>query len=383
MSSRAQMADHPQLIVERIASHATFYPSEALDKPKTDSSETISFPKSHAVHLEPYLPPARGQSSPTKSTHHTQQDGHQGGDHSSRGGPASSTSSGAPTTLTRRPFVTLTYAQSLDSQLAVSPGTRTVLSGPASKAMTHFLRSRHAAILVGVGTAVADDPGLNCRLEPEITGDNGSGSGSGSGVVANQPRPVVLDPMARWEVTAESKVVQLARQGKEEEKGKGNGKGKGKGPWILHADGVVPDPERVRAVESVGGRYLPVPGKKKSPSVGPVEEMSSADGEGDQQCSLEWEIVLGKLWEEGVESLMVEGGGKVINDLLALANRGVDVVDSVIITIAPTWLGRGGVMVAPDRPLDEQRRSMPGPRLGQVNWTQMGEDMVMCGRVMR
>lgn len=351
MSLRTNMVDEPQPIVQRIASHATFYPSEAQEKPKTSSAETISFPHRHADSLETYLPPIRAQSSST-STHHTDKRDDDEGDQVQRG-PASSSTAAGPSSP--RPFVTLTYAQSLDSQLAVSPGTRTVLSGPSSKAMTHFLRSRHAAILVGVGTAVADDPGLNCRLASETSGSEGGGGG------AHQPQPVVLDPMARWEVTAESKVVQLARQGK------------GKGPWILHADGVAPGLERVRAVESVGGRYLPiVPGKS-----------GAGQAEGPKRYSLEWDMVLKTLWDEGMESLMVEGGGQVINDLLALANRGFDVVDSVIITIAPTWLGRGGVTVAPDRPVDEQRRSMPGPRLGQVSWTQMGEDMVMCGRVMR
>ncbi|KAJ6144622.1 hypothetical protein N7470_008517 [Penicillium chermesinum] len=65
------------------------------------------------------------------------------------------------------PFTTLTFATSLDSALALAPGTRTVLSGPQSKAMTHYLRSRHDGILIGVGTALADDPGLNCRIAGE------------------------------------------------------------------------------------------------------------------------------------------------------------------------------------------------------------------------
>ncbi|KUI68804.1 2,5-diamino-6-ribosylamino-4(3H)-pyrimidinone 5'-phosphate reductase [Cytospora mali] len=127
-----------------------------------------------------------------------------------------------------RPFVTLTYAQSLDSMLATTPGARTAISGPSTKAMTHFLRSRHDAVLVGVGTAVADDPGLDCRLEVEMGG-------------GHQPRPVVLDPFARWDVARGSKAVRLAREGK------------GLGPWVLHMDRLEPDAERVRVLEEVGG----------------------------------------------------------------------------------------------------------------------------------
>lgn len=63
------------------------------------------------------------------------------------------------------PHVTLTYAQSLDGAIAAAPGTQTALSGAESKAMTHYLRSQHDGILVGVGTVLADNPSLNCRLE--------------------------------------------------------------------------------------------------------------------------------------------------------------------------------------------------------------------------
>ncbi|KAI7789173.1 riboflavin biosynthesis protein Rib7 [Diaporthe eres] len=264
-----------------------------------------------------------------------------------------------------RPFITLTYAQSLDSAIASSPGARTALSGPSTKAMTHFLRSRHDAILVGVGTAAADDPGLNCRLEVEMSG-------------GHQPRPVVVDPAARWAVGGESKVVQLAREGR------------GLGPWVLCAEGVVPDPARVAVLEGVGGRYITVEGAKGARGDGGKEvkgdgwEMGKEGEEEDGSRSvLTWDSIFGLLWEEGINSVMVEGGATVINDLLLLANEGLDVVDSFIVTIAPVWLGAGGVTVAPERPVDAHMRRVPGPRLTDVMWSQMGDDMVLCGRIMR
>lgn len=69
------------------------------------------------------------------------------------------------TTASPYPHVTLTYAQSLDGAIAAAPGVQTALSGPESKAMTHYLRSQHDGILVGIGTAMADNPSLNCRLD--------------------------------------------------------------------------------------------------------------------------------------------------------------------------------------------------------------------------
>lgn len=303
------------------------------------ASETLSFSDGWAASLEPYLPPPVQTALPTSD------------------GPPSPSHPQQPITPSHprpdRPFTTLTYAQSLDSQLALAPGMRTLLSGPESKAMTHFLRARHDAILVGVGTAVADDPGLNCRLHhlPNTTT-----------TPPPHPRPVVVDPRARWAVSDTSKVVQLARAGQ------------GQGPWVLHAEGAEIAPERRRVVEAVGGRYLPV---------GVTRRHGAEAGRQRRRAGLAWESALAVLRAEGVESLMVEGGGRVINDLLELCNGGVDVVDSVIVTIAPVWLGSGGVTVAPDRVLDGQGKGVPGPRLGGVSWVQMGEDMVLCGKVAR
>lgn len=265
-----------------------------------------------------------------------------------------------------RPFVTLTYAQSLDSSIATSPGARTALSGPATKSMTHFLRSRHDAILVGAGTAAADDPGLNCRLEVEMSG-------------GHQPRPVVVDPRARWEVHEGSKVVQLAREGR------------GLGPWVLCAEGCEPDPGRAAVLEAVGGRYIAVEGARAAGGEGVTGKVGGEEDEKGKEKekgeaprpALTWDSIFGVLWEEGINSVMVEGGGTVINDLLLLANEGLDVVDSVIVTVAPVWLGAGGVTVAPERPVDAEMRRVPGPRLTDVMWSQMGDDMVLCGRIMR
>lgn len=108
------------------------------------------------------------------------------------------------------------------------------------------------------------------------------------------------------------------------------------------------------------------------------------EGGGGWRPALTWDNIFGVLWEEGINSVMVEGGATVINDLLLLANEGLDVVDSVIVTVAPVWLGAGAVTVAPERPVDVMNmRRVPGPRLTDVMWSQMGDDTVLCGRIMR
>ncbi|KAK7997191.1 hypothetical protein PG989_005231 [Apiospora arundinis] len=233
------------------------------------------------------------------------------------------------------PFVTLTYATSLDSALALAPGTRTTLSGPQSKAMTHYLRSRHAAICVGVGTALADDPGLNCRIAP-------SGSANER---PQQPRPIIIDPRQRWAFTSQSKVMQLARAGR------------GLAPYILiAAAGPEPPAERRRLLEELGGKYISLGG-----------------------FALFWRDILRAVKAEGLDSIMVEGGGQVISSLLGAANA--DLINSVIITIAPTWLGGGSVFVAPARRLEGDGNPVAAGRLVDTAWIPLGEDVVLCGRI--
>ena len=79
-----------------------------------------------------------------------------------------------------RPLVTLSYAQSLDGCIAARAGERLALSGPESMQLTHQFRAAHNAILVGIGTVLADNPRLTVRL-----------------VQGQDPQPVVLDSHLR------------------------------------------------------------------------------------------------------------------------------------------------------------------------------------------
>ena len=64
---------------------------------------------------------------------------------------------------TGRPWVILKWAQSLDGKIATTTGESRWISGEASRRRVHRLRGRVDAIVVGVGTVVADDPELTCR----------------------------------------------------------------------------------------------------------------------------------------------------------------------------------------------------------------------------
>jgi GTP cyclohydrolase II len=174
------------------------------------------------------------------------------------------------------PLVTLAYAQSLDGSISARQGLRTTLSAPESQRMTHELRARHDAILVGIGTLLADDPRLNVRLVPGA-----------------DPQPVILDSYLRTPPGARL----LAGQRK---------------PWIITSQQDAPLTAR-RLLEAAGARlvFLPL----------------------EAQGRLSLPAMLHTLAGMGINSLMVEGGAQVITSFLQSR-----LVDQVVLTIAPRFL---------------------------------------------
>src|SRR6201999_471562 len=89
------------------------------------------------------------------------------------------------------PFVTLKLAMSLDGQTATAPGDSPWISGPESRALVHRWRPEPAAIAVGIGTALIDDPLLTARPESEDE------------PAPRQPLRIVFDSQARLPVTSQ------------------------------------------------------------------------------------------------------------------------------------------------------------------------------------
>lgn len=180
------------------------------------------------------------------------------------------------------PRITLAYAQSLDGSLAARRGEPLALSGPEAMRMTHQLRAEHDAILVGIGTVLADDPQLTVRLVP-----------------GESPQPVILDSQLRFPLSARLM-------------------GNLKKPWIVttpsQSDTDAGRADRAKMLESAGVKVLVV----------------SPDPDG--RVSLP--EMLAEFSALGLRTLMVEGGAQVISAFLQ-----AEVADEIIITLAPVFVG--------------------------------------------
>ena len=179
-----------------------------------------------------------------------------------------------------RPFVTVSYAQTLDGRLATSTGSSHWISGPESLRFAHELRASHDGIMVGAGTIRQDDPRLTVR---HVSGRN--------------PLRIVVDSTLRTPFTA----AVLA--------------GGAAGGTVLAVVGRA-SAERRDAARALGATVLCLPE--------------------DRRGRVDLIALFAALHARGLRSLMVEGGAQMITSLLQLR-----LVDRLAICIAPKILGAG------------------------------------------
>ncbi len=174
--------------------------------------------------------------------------------------------------------VTLKLATSLDGRIATASGESRWITGELAREAVHALRADSNAVLIGIETALADDPELTVRL-PAYTGD--------------QPIRVVLD--TRLRLPPESKLAQTARQ----------------------------TPTFVISLESSNNRLTDLGVKVlQVPAMGERLDLVAA---------------LEALDAEGIGSLLVEGGGQVAASFLR-----AELVDAIEWFRAPMVLGAEG-----------------------------------------
>lgn len=181
-----------------------------------------------------------------------------------------------------RPFVTLKLASSFDGRIATATGHSQWITGPEARRFVHGLRARHDAVMVGAGTARADDPMLTVR-------------GLGA---ARQPVRVVVSRRLDLPLLG-----QLARSAQDVPL------------WLCH--GADADAERLRAWEGLGARLLPC---------------------GVAGAQLDPRDVLAQLGAGGLTRVFCEGGGALAASLL-----GADLVDELVGFTAGLAIGAEGL----------------------------------------
>ena len=218
---------------------------------------------------------------------------------------------------TRRPFVTLKCAATLDGRLATRTGDAKWVTGPQARAFVHRLRHAADGVLVGVNTVKADDPRLTTRLE------------QGPGV---DPLRIILDTRLSLPLTAR----------------------------LLHQQSsaatlVVTGPEASAAaraaVAATGAQVVSAPLHQG-------------------RIDLTW--LMGHLGAMGVASLLIEGGGQVAGAAL----RG-GIVDKLCLFYAPKLLaGDDGVPICAGPGPALMRDSL---MVKSIRTQRLGEDLLVEG----
>jgi diaminohydroxyphosphoribosylaminopyrimidine deaminase/5-amino-6-(5-phosphoribosylamino)uracil reductase len=181
-----------------------------------------------------------------------------------------------------RPLVTLKLAATLDGRIATGSGESQWITSTSARKTAHAMRGCHDAVLVGVGTVLADDPDLTCRVP---------------GFTSRPCVRVIADSHLRTPLM--SRVVSTA----------------GEAPtWILHRDGA--DPNRAAALSAAGVRCIEV----------------TADDMGVAPTA-----ALEALGQAGLTRVLAEGGAR-----LAAALLRADLVDRLAWFTAPGIIGGDG-----------------------------------------
>jgi diaminohydroxyphosphoribosylaminopyrimidine deaminase/5-amino-6-(5-phosphoribosylamino)uracil reductase len=181
-----------------------------------------------------------------------------------------------------RPLVTLKLATTLDGKIATGSGESQWITGPEARQMAHVLRGRHDAVLVGVGTVMADNPVLTCRID---------------GFRSTPVVRVVIDSHLRTPLT--SKLAQTAAEAP---------------LWFLVRDGA--DPVRRAAFIDLGAKVFRVNGGDAG--------IDLADG-------------VKTLAVAGLTRVLVEGGGQVAASFIRAG-----LVDRIAWFHAPAVMGGDG-----------------------------------------
>lgn len=218
---------------------------------------------------------------------------------------------------TKRPFVLLKTAMTLDGKIAARTGHARWITGPEARNTVHQIRDEYDAILVGVNTVIADDPELTCRLP---------------GGEGHDPVRLILDSRARMPLNA--RALQFDSPA----------------PTIIVTTDLAPE-ENLTGLKAAGAEVITVPclgGRVDLPEL------------------------LAELGRREISSLLVEGGAEVSAAFLSGA-----LVDKVLWFIAPKIVG-GRDAPGPVGGIGRERMD-EALVLRDITWGQAGSDIYVEG----
>ncbi len=217
------------------------------------------------------------------------------------------------------PWVIMKGGMSMDGRIAAGVGRQTPITGPKSLRRVHLLRDRVDAILIGVETAITDDPSLTTRLSGRRQG--------------RDPERIVLDTNLR--LLPDAKMLHQDSTA---------------GTWIFC--GPAASKEKALALEDAGARVERV-------------ELDAAN-------KLDLHAVLKVLGSNQKNSVLVEGGGRVHGSFL---QHGL--VDEFFVFMAPIFLGEAGVPLVDFS--GQGGANIPASKYMQTR--RLGNDIMIHGRI--
>lgn len=180
----------------------------------------------------------------------------------------------------KTPYVALKYAMTLDGKTATYTGKSKWITGEAARTHVHMLRNRFTAIMAGIETVLLDDPMLNCRLEH-----------------GHNPIRIICD--SRLRIPLSSRIMQTATE-----------------IHTIIAACDTADRARKKALEQAHASVLTVP---------------------EQNGHLNLPILMQKLAEQKIDSILLEGGGTLAEAMLR-----EQLVQQIYAYIAPKLFGGNG-----------------------------------------
>jgi diaminohydroxyphosphoribosylaminopyrimidine deaminase/5-amino-6-(5-phosphoribosylamino)uracil reductase len=244
-------------------------------------------------------------------------------------------------TTTGLPLVSLKAAMSLDGKIAARRGESKWITGERARAFGHKLRSAHDAVMVGIGTVLADDPKLTVRTE-----EAKRRRGEEANPESRMPRPlrVVVDSMAR---TPPNAALLTADER----------------PPVIAVTAGAPQ-ERVDALRQAGAEVW----------------VLASSGQETRSCPtggrVDLTALMRRLGDQQIQSVLIEGGGTLASAALAAG-----LVDRVYFFIAPIIIGGAEAPTAVDG--EGVARLADAWRITNMKVRRIGEDVLITGEIAR